>query len=113
MRLWASRPSERPLRQVSLASASGRQRRGLASSLFGLIQQRRYLLGAASRRGRSVVPVVTPAPLLAVKSTQGLPAPGRSEGYLELIVAGGIIRVHGRIEAPSLSVALECLARQA
>ena len=66
-----------------------------------------------SGRGRSIVSVVTPAPLLAVKSTQGLPAPGRSEGYLELIVAGGIIRVHGRIEVPTLSVALECLARHA
>ena len=66
-----------------------------------------------SRRG-ALVPALPPTPLLAVRTTasRSLDAPMSAEGYLELIVAGGTIRVHGRIDAQALSVALDCLVRR-
>jgi hypothetical protein len=68
-------------------------------------------------RRRAVVPA---AKLLAVTTlasaaaaTTAAPAAGFAEGQLELIVAGGTIRIRGRIDAESLRTVLDCLAARA
>lgn len=53
-----------------------------------------------------------PAPGLVAVKTVELSAP-EAKGYLELIVAGGTLRLYGRIDPQALSVALDCLARRA
>lgn len=64
-----------------------------------------------SRRKRLALPAPSIPALLAVKAVE-LSAP-EARGYLELIVAGGTLRIHGRIDPQTLSVALDCLARRA
>jgi len=62
-----------------------------------------------SRRKRLAA---SPAPTLLAVKTVELSAPAEaSRGYVELIVAGGTLRLHGRIDPQTLSVALECLVR--
>ena len=52
-------------------------------------------------------------PLLPVKIETGALASGRSEGYVEISVRGGVIRVYGRVPADSLRAVLDCVAAQA
>lgn len=69
--------------------------------------------GLRPPRRRALVSTLPPAPLLAVR-TEGALALGTvssAEGYLELVVDGGTIRVHGRVDAQALSIALDCLRR--
>ena len=73
----------------------------------------RQQIGKPAREAASNLPALTSAPLLAVKAPRAVRLSGNAEGYLELLVAGGTIRVHGRIDAQTLSLALECLARRA
>jgi transposase-like protein len=77
---------------------------------------RKWVVRQMGRR-RAVVPA---AKLLAVTTlasaaaaTTAAPAAGFAEGQLELIVAGGTIRIRGRIDAESLRTVLECLAARA
>ena len=72
----------------------------------------RQQVGRPAREG-SNLPALSTAPLLAVKTTRAVRTAGSAEGYLELLVAGGTIRIHGYIDAQTLSVALDCLARRA
>lgn len=72
----------------------------------------RQQIGKPAREG-SNLPALPYAPLLAVKTTRAVRTAQSTEGYLELLVAGGTIRIHGRIDAQTLSLALECLARRA
>lgn len=67
------------------------------------------------RRRKSAVTLSRPVSLLPVKLTQSEPVtvPVSAEGQLELIVAGGTIRVRGQVDAASLSVVLDCLAKRA
>lgn len=66
------------------------------------------------RRRKSAIAPTTSVSLLPVTLTQPEPvtAPMSTTGYLELVIAGGTIRVHGDINA-SLSIALDCLAKRA
>ncbi len=41
------------------------------------------------------------------------PTTGSTEGYVEISVRGGVIRVYGRVPADSLRAVLDCLASQA
>lgn len=71
--------------------------------------------GTRPARRRALVPSLPQAPLLAVR-TEGarvISAATSTAGYLELVIAGGMIRVHGRVDAQALSIALDCLARRA
>jgi transposase len=52
-------------------------------------------------------------PLLPVKIAARAPASGPTEGYVEISVRGGVIRVYGRVPGESLRAALDCLAAQA
>ena len=72
----------------------------------------RQQVGKPGREGMNL-PALASAPLLGVKAPRSVRLSGNAEGYLELLVAGGTIRVHGRIDAQTLSLALECLARRA
>lgn len=72
----------------------------------------RQQIGKPAREG-SNLPALASAPLLAVKTTRTVRMSPSAEGYLELLVAGGTIRIHGRIDAQTLSLALECLAQRA
>lgn len=67
------------------------------------------------RRRKSAVMPARSVSLLPVKiaKPESSIAPRSTESILELIVAGGTIRVHGRIDAASLSVVLDCLAKRA
>lgn len=71
--------------------------------------------GTRPPRHRALVPSLPPAPLLAVTTDRSrtLGTSTNAEGYLELVIAGGTIRVHGRVDAQALSIALDCLARRA
>jgi transposase len=65
------------------------------------------------RRLRTVMPALPSASLLPVKTTSAAATAITGEGYLEFILAGVAIRVHGRVDAHTLSTALDCLARRA
>jgi len=67
------------------------------------------------RRHKSTTTPMMSVSLLPVKLTQCEPvtAPAITDGHLELIVAGVTIRVHGHVDATSLSTVLECLAKRA
>ena len=67
------------------------------------------------RRRKAAVAVVPSVSLMPVKVVKPEPVmtPLRPEGYLELTVAGVTIRVQGEINAASLSVVLDCLAKRA
>ena len=67
------------------------------------------------RRRKSTVTPMMLVSLLPVQMTHPEPmtAPASTAGHLELIVAGVTVRVHGHVEATSLSMVLECLARRA
>jgi len=52
-------------------------------------------------------------PLLPVKIAARTPASGPTEGYVEISVRGGVIRVYGRVPGESLRAVLDCLASQA
>jgi transposase len=66
------------------------------------------------RQRKSVIAPTTAVSLLPVTLTQPEPVtvPMSTAGYLELMIAGGTIRVHGEINA-SLSIVLDCLAKRA
>jgi len=56
-----------------------------------------------------------PASLLPVKLIPPEPATtlALTTGHLELIVAGVTVRVHGHVDAASLSTVLDCLVKRA
>jgi hypothetical protein len=69
--------------------------------------------GVRMSRRRAMVKALPPAALLPVSTSDpGSSSVSTAQGYLELVVAGGTIRAHGRIDAQTLSVALDCLARR-
>lgn len=67
------------------------------------------------RRRKPAVAVVPSVSLMSVKMVKPEPVmtPPSTQSYLELTVAGVTIRVQGEINAASLSVVLDCLARRA
>lgn len=67
------------------------------------------------RQRKSAVTSARSVTLLPVKLTAPDPVtvPVRTEGHLELVVAGGTIRVRGQVDAASLSAVLDCLANRA
>lgn len=73
----------------------------------------RQQTGSRAPTERALRRVLAPASLVAVH-TQSPPAslPAHDRCHLEIIVAGGKIRVFGSIDAAALSMALSCLARQ-
>jgi len=54
----------------------------------------------------ALVPVV-------MRKSSTVPSGAGAEGYLELVVSGGTIRVRGRVDAQWLRVVLDCLATRA
>jgi transposase-like protein len=68
--------------------------------------------GTRAPKEREVRSVAAPTALLAVR-TQSTPvgASRQGPGHLEIIVAGGTIRIFGPVDATALSVTLACLAR--
>ncbi|AMN47548.1 hypothetical protein ACG33_10645 [Steroidobacter denitrificans] len=66
--------------------------------------------GARPSRRKRQATLPVPA-LLAVKAVESSAPAQASRGYVELIVAGGTLRLYGRIDPQTLSVALDCLVR--
>lgn len=68
-----------------------------------------------ARRARALVTTARAASLLPVKIEE--PRASRTsvpmEGYLELLVPGGTVRVYGRIDGVSLRAVVDCLASRA
>lgn len=76
-----------------------------------VMQESTGVLGRRKRRSEEPASEAVLVPVRMVAPARE--APARSSGHLELIVAGGTVRVHGRVDAEALSVALDCLARRA
>lgn len=71
--------------------------------------------GTRPARRRGMLAAVSPVALLPVM-TGGSGTPSATvppDGYLELFLSGGTIRVHGRVLAEVLSMAVDCLAGRA
>jgi transposase len=70
--------------------------------------------GTRLARRRGMLAAVSPVALLPVTTQESgtLSTTAPSEGYLELLLSGGTIRVHGRVPAEVLSMAVDCLARR-
>jgi transposase len=69
------------------------------------------VLGGKVQRARALA--VAQTPLLPVKVEARVSAASVSEGYVEIAVRGGVIRVYGRVPAEALRLVLDCLALQA
>ena len=71
--------------------------------------------GTRPARRRGMLAAVSPVALLPVKTQEPrtLSTTAPSDGYLELLLTGGTIRVHGRVAAEVLSMAVDCLAGRA
>ena len=71
--------------------------------------------GTRPARRRRMLAVVSPVALLPVtrEGSGTLSATIPPDGYLELLLSGGTIRVHGRVPAEVLSMAVDCLAGRA
>ena len=69
------------------------------------------LLGGKVQRARALT--VPQTPLLPVKVEARVSAASVSDGYVEIAVRGGVIRVYGRVPAEALRLVLDCLAAQA
>ena len=70
---------------------------------------RKWIMMASGRHasGRG-----TDAVLLPVRTEpDSVPAPPSADGYVEIILAAGTIRLHGRVAAETLRVALDALSR--
>lgn len=63
------------------------------------------------QRGRALAAPQTS--LLPVKIEGRVATSGPTEGYVEISVSGGVIRVYGRVPADSLRAVLDCLASRA
>jgi transposase-like protein len=71
---------------------------------------RKWITMESGRRasGRS-----TDAVLLPVRTEpNAVPAPLPADGYVEIVLAAGTIRLHGRVAAETLRVALDALSRR-
>ena len=70
--------------------------------------------GTRLARRRGMLAAVSSVALLPVTTQESgtLSTTAASDGYLELLVSGGTIRVHGRVPAEVLSMAVDCLARR-
>lgn len=71
--------------------------------------------GTRLARRRGMLGSVSPVALLPVMThgSQTLSTTAPMEGYLEVLLSGGTIRVHGRVAAEVLLMAVDCLARRA
>ncbi len=68
--------------------------------------------GSHAPKERVLRGVVAPSTLVAVRTeSTPLASPRQGPAHLEIVVAGGTIRVFGPVDAGALSVALACLAR--
>jgi len=71
-------------------------------------------LAGKQRMARRVRTLLAPqSALLPVKVEARAHTTAPSEGYVEISVRGGVIRVYGRVPADSLRAVLDCLAAQA
>jgi transposase len=63
--------------------------------------------------GRQVIEPEQAPILLPVTTTPAEPVVSKpADGHLELVLAGGTIRICGHVEAEALRVAIDCLARR-
>lgn len=74
---------------------------------------RKWITMAARRRdpGVSATAVLLPVRTERAKSV-AVSTPVPTDGYLEIILAAGTIRLHGRVAAETLRVALDALSRR-
>jgi transposase len=72
---------------------------------------RKWITVAAGQEvlDREAAPVLLPVTTTAPEPV----ATQLPDGHLDLVLAAGTIRIHGRVEAAMLEVAIDCLARRA
>ncbi len=72
---------------------------------------RKWITTATAEPGleREVAPVLLPVATTAPEPV----AADRGDVHLELVLTAGTIRIHGRVDAAMLQVAMDCLARRA
>lgn len=61
-----------------------------------------------SARGSKTAPALLPVTTIAEPVSAGRP----SEGYFEVVLPSGSVRVHGRVSPDALRVVIDCLSRQ-
>lgn len=96
---------------VSLAATA------VAHGLNPNLLRKWVVLQTGQSRNRAAVPKLLAVTALATAVPEAVPAiaPAAAPGQwqLELVVAGGTIRIRGRIDAESLRTVLDCLAGRA
>jgi len=101
----ANRELVRRCQQPGVSVAATALAHGLNANLL-----RKWITMASGRRssGRS-----TDAVLLPVRTEPAaVPAPVAADGYVEIVLAAGTIRLHGRVAAETLRVALDAPSRR-
>jgi transposase len=71
----------------------------------------RKWIAMATRRGgrvRKSAPALLPVTTIAEPVSSARP----SDGYFEVVLPSGSVRVHGRVSADALRVVIDCLSRQ-
>jgi len=71
----------------------------------------RKWITTATRRGASSSKTA-PALLPVTTVAESVSAVRTSDGYLEVVLPSGSVRVHGRVSADALRVAIDCLSRR-
>jgi transposase-like protein len=101
----AKRELVRRCQQPGVSVAATALAHGLNANLL-----RKWITMASGRRasGRR-----TDAVLLPVRTEpNSVPTPLPTDGYVEIVLAAGTIRLHGRVAAETLRVALDALSRR-
>ena len=71
------------------------------------------LVSGQKRDGRCRYSAQAKAELVRRCSQPGVSFAATSAGHVELVLPGGTIRLCGRVEAATLALAIDCLARRA
>ena len=71
---------------------------------------RKWITVASTRPGSiaSVAPILVPVTTV----TEPTAAPPSSDGYLEVVLPGGTIRIRGYVSRDALQMAIDCLSRR-
>jgi transposase-like protein len=73
---------------------------------------RKWITMASGRRASRQSTDAVLLPVRTEPDAVAVPAPRPADGYVEIVLAAGTIRLHGRVAAETLRVALDALSRR-